>query len=332
LSGYYHTIFHLKHFDFLFQQGCMKKEFLISGLLIAAFMTCAMPVYAGDESYNLERFNADTFKEGRGMDAVQNLGYKLDVGAAYAIKTGISEKGQCEAACPVTHVPATAPATTADFSRIATAIPGDPHLVNSFSRKPVGYLPGNPHLVNNAPLPGAPKLVNKFKRKVKSLDVLPGDPHLVVDVPETCFKECYKSAIDQCMDVFNTSGVSLFIPNKTPEEFSSFFHNLPPGILVSPCELRYTAWVPDQKIVIAPEDKDPITVDTICAKLDMACNAADITVTLNRTCQLSLGTDMDAASCAADERLDINDRALGLLHKVVCKAPTAATHPEKCGK
>lgn len=152
--------------------------------------------------------------------------------------------------------------------------------------------------------------------------------------------KCYHSPRFVCLDVTNQSEKAYFLPNRTFQEFSSFYFNAPLGVTIDTCALRYTPWqaatadnngandLAAQWLNSQPTGTPLSTAACTC--LELECGAAPKTLSVKRSCEISLGTTVSVDLCNADERLPASDRALAGAQTVTCPAPTPETHPELC--
>lgn len=149
---------------------------------------------------------------------------------------------------------------------------------------------------------------------------------------ETCTEMRYGNFSYTCVDIKNEGTESYFVPNATPEEFSTFYDSVVggslPGVTVNECARKYTPWT-GHGIAAAFLNGKPagqkLSAD-VCASINVPCNSS-VVVSLTRTCLTSLGTEAACGTCGNDVRLDAADRALGCQQQITCTGAVCPVAP-----
>ncbi len=285
-----------------------------------------------EDMYNFTRWNHQTLTKGKGEQIIDNtsvngFAIKLKPGSNISINSAVGKEGTCEVACPEVDGDGD---TAEDCREVVTHESVEDCHYEDSNGKQVVNLP--PECTNTDM---GRKLVDMDnacdQKKICTTKII--DKTSIICVPKkvtigddvtrkdgACFKTCYKDFKYTCMDMKSDEAVSYFIPNNTPEEFSSFYNHLPSKVKVSECERRYTPWQGNPTAVEFLRGRakgTPLTSDVCALITDIPCDSS-VVVSLTRGCEASLGNDLDCGQCNIDTRIDAADRNLSCSQTVTC--------------
>ncbi len=286
-----------------------------------------------DDKYNFTRWDHQTLISGKGEQVIDDadvngFAIKLKPGYFIALNSAVGKEGVCEITCPeTTGGDDTTPAETCkevtthesvevchyedENGRQVVSLPEE-CTGTDFSRQTIDI----DDKCNHKRV-CTTKIIDKTSLVCVPSKIVTGD---VIRKDGACFKTCYQDFKYTCMDIKSDEAVSYFIPNNTPEEFTSFYTHLPSKVKITECERRYTPWQGNAAAVEFLRGRakgTPLTTDVCPLITDIPCDSS-VVVSLTRGCEASLGIDLDCSQCNGDTRIDASDRSLTCAQTVTC--------------
>ncbi|MBY0429258.1 MAG: hypothetical protein K2Q32_08575, partial [Alphaproteobacteria bacterium] len=285
-----------------------------------------------EDKYNFTRWNHPAVINGKGEKVIDNaevngFAIKLKPGLNLAMNAAVGKEAMCKTTCPEDNKDETTGG--AEICKEVTTHESveDCHYEDG-NGKQVVSLPAEcttdtgRQVVDLNPACDqkkicTTKIIDKTSMVCVPNTVTSGE---VVRKDGACYKSCYQDFKYTCMDIKSNEAESYFIPNNTPEEFTSFYTHLPSKVKVSECERRYTPWQGNPTAVEflrAKAKGTPLTTDVCALITDIPCDSS-VVVSLTRGCEASLGIDIDCSQCNGDTRIDASDRNLSCSQTVTC--------------
>lgn len=288
-----------------------------------------------EDMYNFTRWNHSTLQKSKGEQiiddaSVNGFAIKLKPNTNISINAAVGKEGTCEITCPETDTNGTDAAE--ECHEVTTHESVEDCHYEDGNGKQIVSLPSecsDPEMgrklvdIDNSCTQKkvcTTKIVDKTSMVCVPNKVVTGE---VIRKDGACYKTCYQDFKYTCMDMKSNESVSYFIPNNTPEEFSSFYNHLPPKVKVSECERRYTPWQGNPTAVEFLRQRakgTPLTTEVCAFITDIPCDSS-VVVSLTRGCEASLGNDIDCGQCNIDTRIDAADRNLSCSQTVTCFGP-----------